>query len=138
MVDRWDNIEILRAADRMQRETYHGGPMQGVNGLYLMEQIAGVMVHEHQLVRGFVQELHIARDLGLLVFKVQPDPRPNVADADPYWYLQTISDFALTVAGQDRARGQMVVQPLPDPAEDDGRKLSNLILNELSAAIIEQ
>jgi hypothetical protein len=29
-----------------------------------MEQIHGVMVHEPQLVRGFVQELHIARDMG--------------------------------------------------------------------------
>jgi uncharacterized protein (TIGR02391 family) len=96
------------------------------------------MVHEPQLMRGFVQELHIARDLGLLTFKVQDDPRPNLADADPNWYLQTVSDFALTVEGQDRARGRMVVQPLPDPAEDDGRKLSNLILKEVAAAITEQ
>ncbi len=101
MADRWDNIEILRAIDRRQQETYRGGPMRGVNGLHLMEQITGVMVHEPQLVRGFVQELHIARDLGLLTFKVQADPRPNLADADPNWYLQTVSDFALAVEGQD-------------------------------------
>lgn len=138
MVDRWDNIEILQGIDRRQQETYRGGPMRDVNGLYLMEQITGVMVHEPQLVRGFVQELHIARDLGLLSFNVQADPRPNLADADPNWYLQTISDFALTVEGQDRARGRMVVQPLPDPAEDDGRKISNLILKEVAAAITEQ
>ena len=138
MVDRWDNIEILQAIDHRQQETYRGGPMRGVNGLHLMEQITGVMVHEPQLVRGFVRELHIARDLGLLTFKVQADPRPNLADADPNWYLQTVSDFALTVEGQDRARGRMVVQPLPDPAEDDGRKLSNLILKEVAAAITEQ
>lgn len=66
---------------------------------------------------------------------MQADPRPNLADADPNWYLQTVSGFALTVEGQDRARGRMVVQPLPDPAEDDGRKLSNLILKEVAAAI---
>jgi len=29
----------------------------------------------------------------------------------------------------------MVVQPLPDPAEDDGRKLSNLIVKEVAEAI---
>jgi uncharacterized protein (TIGR02391 family) len=89
-------------------------------------------------MRGFVQELHIARDLGLLTFKVQRDPRPNLADADPNWYLQTLSDFALTVAGQDRARGRMVAQPLPDPCEDDGRPISNLILKQVAAAITEQ
>jgi uncharacterized protein (TIGR02391 family) len=138
VVDRWDNIEILQGIDRRQQETYGGGPMRGVNGLYLMEQITGVMVHEPQLMRGFVQELHIARDLGLLTFKVQDDPQPNLADADPNWYLQTVSDFALTVEGQNRARGRMVVQPLPDPAEDDGRKLSNLIVKEVAAAITEQ
>jgi uncharacterized protein (TIGR02391 family) len=138
MTGRWDNIEILQAINRKQQETYGGGPMRGVNGLHLMEQIAGRIVHEPQLIRGFVQELHIARDLGLVTFKVQPDPRPNLADADPNWYLQTISDFALTVMGQDRARGRVVVQPLPDPAEDDGRKLSNLVLQEVAAAITEQ
>ena len=78
-------------------------------------------------MRGFVQELHIARDVGLLTFKVQPDPRPNLADADPSWYLQTLSDFALTVEGQDRARGRIVARPHPDPGEDDGRPISNLI-----------
>lgn len=112
--------------------------MRGVNGLYLLEQITGAMVHEPQLVRGFIQELHIAADMGLLTFNVQPDPRPNLADADPNWYLQTVSDFALTVEGQDRARGRIVVQPLPDPGEDDGRKLSNLILTEAAAAISQQ
>jgi len=138
VVGRWDNIEILQAVDRRQQETYRGGPMRGVNGLHLMEQVAGVVVNEPQLMRGFVQELHIARDCGLLTFTVQADPRPNLADADPNWYLQTISDFALTIEGQDRARGRMVIQPPPDPAEDDGRPISNLILKEIALAIAEQ
>ncbi len=138
MTDRLDNIEILQAIDRLQREVYRGGPLRSVHGLYLMEQITGSVPHDHQLMRGFVQELHIARDVGLVTFRTQPDPRPNLADNDPNWYLQTISDFALTAEGQDRARGRMVVQPLPDPAEDDGRKLSNLILKEVAEAITSQ
>src|SRR5262245_33827254 len=98
-----------------------------------MERVAGSSVAEQQRVRGFVQELLSAADCGLVTFNVQPDPRPNLADADPNWYLQTISNFALTVAGQDRARGQVVIQPLPDPSEDDGRQLSNLILKQVTA-----
>jgi hypothetical protein len=66
---------------------------------------------ESQRWRGFIQELHIARVLGLLTFKVQ---------------------------GQDRARGRIFVQPLPDPAVDDGRPLSSLVLKEIGAAITEQ
>jgi uncharacterized protein (TIGR02391 family) len=138
VADRWDNIEILQAIDRKQQEIYRGGPLRGVHGLHLMEQITGSVPHDHQQMRGFVQELHMARDLGLLTFRTQPDPRPNLADTDPNWYLQTVSDFALTVDGQDRARGRMVVQPLPDPTEDDGRKLSNLILKEVAEAITSQ
>jgi len=36
----------------MQQETYRGGPMRGVNGLYLMQRISGAMVHEPQQMRG--------------------------------------------------------------------------------------
>src|SRR6266852_2719224 len=133
MVERWDNIEIMQAIDRYQQETYRGGPLTGVNGLQLMERVAGSMVVDQPLWRGFVQELEIAADRGLLTFKVQPDPWPNVAAADPHWYLQTLSEFALTVDGQDRARGRLVVQPPRDPAEDDGRKLSKLIVEQVAA-----
>jgi hypothetical protein len=38
MTDRWDNIEILQAIDRMQLEVYRGGPLRSVRGLYLMER----------------------------------------------------------------------------------------------------
>ena len=136
MTSQWDNIEILRAIDRVQQDTYRGGPITSMNGLYLIEQVSGVV--EPQLMRGFVQELHIARDIGLLTFKVRSDPRPNLAYADPNWYLQTLSDFALTVEGQDRARGRIVARPQPDPGEDDGRQISNLILKQVAGAIAEQ
>ncbi len=138
MVERWDNIEILQAIDRYQQETYRGGPLTGVNGLQLMERVAGSMVVDQPLLRGFVQELHIAANCGFLTFKIQPDPRPNIADADPHWYLQTLSEFALTVDGQDRARARIVVQPPPDPAEDDNRKISNFIIKQVAGAITEQ
>jgi hypothetical protein len=108
--DRWDNIDILRGIDRWQQETYHGGPLRGVNGRLLMERLTGSYVHDQQQARGFIQELDIARQLGLLTFDVQP----GLANADPSVYVQAISDFALTVTGQDRARGRVVAQPPPD------------------------
>jgi uncharacterized protein (TIGR02391 family) len=138
MADRWDNIDILRGIDRYQQETYHGGPLQTVNGLLLMQYLTGTYVHDQQRVRGFIQELHIARDLGLLIFDVEASPRANLADADPNAYVQAISNFALTVEGQDRARGRIVAQPPPDPAEDDERMLSDLILRQITDAITTQ
>ncbi len=138
MAFRWDNIEILRAIDRIQGETYHGGPIRSMSGLQLMEQVSGKMAADQQLTRGFVQEIHIARDLGLLAFRVQGDFRPGQPDADPHWYVQNLWDFALTVAGQDRARGRTVAQPVPDPAEDDGRQVSDLVIRQVAASITEQ
>jgi hypothetical protein len=76
VADRWDNIDILRGIDRWQQETYHGGPLQGINGMLLMERLSGSYVHDRQQTRGFIQELHIAGDLGLLTFDVAPD-RPT-------------------------------------------------------------
>jgi uncharacterized protein (TIGR02391 family) len=135
---RWDDIEILRAIDRIQQDRYGGGPIIASNGMYLMDEINGSRVVEDQRWRGFIQELHIAHDHGLLTFKVQPSPQPNLASTQPYSYLQTLSDFALTVKGQDRARGRILVQPPPDTAEDDGRQLSSLILKQIAASITEQ
>jgi uncharacterized protein (TIGR02391 family) len=138
MTRRWDNIEILQAIDRLQSEAHGGGPLTGVTGLSLMQQIDNTAAYPPQSMRGFVQELRIAADIGLLSFRSDRDTQPNLADSDPNWYLQTIWDFALTVQGQDRARGRAVVQPPPDPSEDDGRQLSDLILRQIADAITQQ
>jgi hypothetical protein len=48
MRKRWDNIEILHAIDRIQ-ERYGGGPVTGMNGMYLMDEINGGQVTEPNL-----------------------------------------------------------------------------------------
>lgn len=47
------------------------------------------------------------------------------------YFLQQVQDLALTPAGQDRARNRVVVLPPPDPDEDDGHDLSDLIVKSL-------
>lgn len=137
MPERWDDIEILREVDRQQLQ-YGGGPLI-TSGLQLMEEMAGRTVADHGLIRGFVQELHNARDAGLLAFQVHDYHGPPADPfGNPHYYLQQIRDFALTVAGQDRARGQRVVVPLPDPDEDDGRLISSLVLRDIADAIGEE
>lgn len=137
MADYWDNVEILREIDRWQLETYKGGALSTVNGLELMHRLIGS--YQPDRMRGFVQELHICAASGLLTFKVDPDPyRPNLADTDPNYYLQTVSGFALSVEGQDRARGRMIARSEPDPGEDDGRPISDLILRNISSEITDQ
>jgi uncharacterized protein (TIGR02391 family) len=135
---RWDNIQILQAIDRRQQQ-HGGGPVQGMSGLHLMEDVAGSQVTDPPLWRGFVQELHIARRIGLLTFTETYKGNPNADPGrNPHFYLQTIWDFALTVPGQDRARGRVVVQPPSDPAEDNGNLISDLILQQIAEAIDHQ
>ncbi len=69
MPTRWDDIEILQAIDRHQEQSA-GAALWHVNGLQLMEELAGGPVGEEHRWRGFVQELCNARDAGLLTFQV--------------------------------------------------------------------
>jgi uncharacterized protein (TIGR02391 family) len=62
----------------------------------------------------------------------------SVRRQDANYYLQQIQDLALTVAGQDRARNQVVTLPAPDPGEDDGHDLSDLILRKVAEAITSE
>jgi hypothetical protein len=108
MAFRWDNIEILRAIDRIQGETYHGGPIRGMSGLQLMEQVSGKAAVDQRLTRGFVQEIHIARDLGLLAFRVQGDFRPGQPDTDPDWYVRTCGiSRSLSLGRTGRVAGRL-------------------------------
>ena len=50
-------------------------------------------------------------------------------------WLQQIRDIRLTLDGRDRARGRVVLRPLPDPAEDDDRPITGMTLEEIARAI---
>ncbi|MFF5085041.1 TIGR02391 family protein [Actinoplanes sp. NPDC000266] len=135
----WDDIEILRRIDRHQSQ-HGGGELWSVNGKDLMEEVAGALVPEDHRHRGFVRELHNLRDAGYLRLTVDsmvsgalPDP-----DTNPYFYLQQVRRFALTTAGQDRARGRVVFTTTPDPAEDDGRPISKLVCKQVAESIASQ
>lgn len=132
----WDNIEILQAVDKRQ-ERVGGGAVWGLNGCQLMDEVAGKQLLDDKLVRGFLQELEILAAEGYLTFRAY-DQSENTRRSWPYQYLEQIRDFALTVKGQDRARGIRVVQPLPNPVEDDARPISALILQQIAYAIAEE
>lgn len=133
---RWDSFEILQTIDRHQ-ERVGGGAVWGLNGCQLMDEVASAQVMDDKLVRGFLQELEILATEGYLTFRAY-DPSENTRRSWPYQYLEQIRDFALTVKGQDRARGIRVVQPLPNPDEDDDRPIPALVLQQIANAIAEE
>jgi hypothetical protein len=136
----WDNLTILRAIDDLQT-THGGGRAWSSNGLQLMIDIGGRGVEaDPQNCAGFLQELRICCDGGLLTFELQrmAGADPPSLDGDPHYVLQQVSRFALTVTGQDRARDRVVSTPPPDMNEDDGRLLSASTLTLVAQAVDRQ
>jgi hypothetical protein len=136
MLTGWDNIQILQVIDQRQQRI-GGGALEGVNGCMLMDEIARGQVMDDRLWRGFLQEIEILADEGYLTLTVY-DRSEHTRRSYPYQYLEQIRNFALTVAGQDRARGIVVRQPLPNPDEDDNRPISALLLRQIAHAIAEE
>src|SRR5215470_2291469 len=95
--------EILKAIDERQ-QLAEGRPLW-MSAHQLFTEITGAYPTNEQ-APGFLQELNVANAAGLLTWHVS-DPNARLEDA--YIYLQRMDQLALTVAGQDRARNQMVV-----------------------------
>lgn len=131
-VVRWDDLQILSAIDEHEGSV---GPV--TDGLRLMDQCrAGKQPDYQKDPPSFAHELQIARSVGLIEFEVvafaPADPR-----TDAYQWLQQLRDIRLTIAGRDRARGRIVVAPLPDPESDDGRMITGYTLEQIARAIAE-
>jgi uncharacterized protein (TIGR02391 family) len=130
---RWDDLQILRLIDELEQAE----PGSLSNGLSLMQRSApGEPLDPYRDYASFAHELLLARDGSLLTF----DERavwPTDANPlhNPNSWLQQISNIRLTLAGRDRARGRVVIKPLPDPDEDDGRPVAGMTLEEIARAI---
>jgi len=79
----WDNIIILRTIDDLQR-SHGGGAAWSRSGRDLMIEIGGLGAPADQTAcAGFLQELLIARDAGLLTFDLMPMPNGVPPPLDP-------------------------------------------------------
>ena len=135
MRTRWDDIEVLRAIDGLQEQ--HGGDPVWLSGREVMNGIAGSWVAEPELISGFAYELDLARNAALLTFEVS-DHAAGHRTQNTDFYLQNVRKLALTISGRDRARGRVIQVPLPDPDQDDGHRISYLILGQIAGEIEQQ
>jgi len=127
-----DNIEILKSIDDRQRQQ-EGRPLW-MSAHELFKEVTGTYPTDGQSV-GFLQELLIAEAAGFLTWRPTDS---SVYTQNANYQLQQIAQLALTTAGQDRARNRVVALPVPDPDEDDGHDLSDLVLRQIAAPIAEQ
>jgi hypothetical protein len=131
----WNDLEILQLIDACDKGE-RGGNNSGIDMAQTLARDRGVGLGDGDDA-GFVRELLVLQDAGLVTWQVmssigraQPIVPDNAND-----YLNNIRDFALTIAGRDRARGQIIRAPMPDAAEDDGRMIASLTLEDVARNI---
>ena len=129
----FDDLQLLHSI--LEYEEKPSGAL--IDGLRLIQAVAGGTVLDHQNdYRLFANELRLARAAGLLDFQERIWPgSPPLNTMEPMMWLQQISDLHLTIKGRDRALGRIIIQPLPDPDEDDGRPVAGMTLEEVARAL---
>jgi uncharacterized protein (TIGR02391 family) len=130
---RWDDVELLRLIDDLEES--EAGVLG--NGLGLMQRgAADEILDPNRDYAAFAHELLLARGAGFIVFDERGVWPPNADPlSNPNSWLQQIRDIRLTLAGRDRARGRIVMRPLPDPDEDDDRPIAGMTLEEIARAV---
>jgi uncharacterized protein (TIGR02391 family) len=131
---RWDDLELLRLIDGLEES--ETGALS--SGFYLMERCGrGKQLDYTRDPALLARELLIARDAAYLTFDDQVGYGMRLADPrlDAHQWLQQIRDVRLTLDGRDRARGRVVLSPLPDPDQDDERPIAGMTLEEIARAI---
>jgi len=133
----WDDIDLLRVIDELEQKGQTGSLFDGHR---LMEAAArGKQLDWQRNPSPFARELVLARNSGYLEYDDQTWYGQPLADParDPQTWLQQIREIHLTIAGRDRARGRIVMQPTPVSNEDDGHPISQLTLGEIAKAVAE-
>ena len=129
----WDDLEILSTLDRLEGEgrAYH------ITGYDLMQAVAGDRLVEDQDRIAFVRLLHMLRDGDpqLVAFDAQYYMGARQPQPHEHLYVQSLWRFELTTTGRDRARGRVVLQGLPEPRQDDGRPIPELVLGQFAETI---
>ena len=131
----WNEFEILRLIDACDKGEL-GGIMNGVDLAQKLAVERRQPVGEQDLI-ALIRELFVLHSAGLVTWLVMHSHgrvRP-ITPNEPHDYLSHLRDFALTIDGRDRARGQMLQVPVPDPAEDDGRMIASLTLEDVARII---
>src|SRR5262249_16198581 len=118
----WDDLQLLRVLDDMDRRYGNGAP---INGILLMQDPGLNELIDLSQDRGrLARELALARDDGYVIVDERGwSGHPVDPTSDPNLWLQQLQRISLTSAGRDRARGRVVLRPLPDPNEDDERPI---------------
>jgi hypothetical protein len=131
----WNDFEILRLIDACDQGE-RGGIDSGIDLMQTLVADRGVAC-AHGDDTSLIRELFVLANAGLVTWQIMSSHGriQPITPNDPNDYLNNIRQFALTVAGRDRARGQVIRVPTPDMDEDDGRMIASLTLEDVAGSI---
>ncbi len=131
----WNDFEILKLIDACDKGE-RGGIYSGIALAQTLAADRGMGLADGDDA-SLISELFVLHDAGLVTWEGPSSlgrVRP-ITPNEPNDYLNNIRDFALTIDGRDRARGQIVRISLPKPDEDDGRMIATLTLEDVARSI---
>ena len=134
----WTDTEILRHVDAAEKRE-HGTVGNGLDMLRVLAAERGVALDDGDYGR-FLHELFVLQAAGLLSWQLMQSPGRvrQITPAEPLDFLNNSRDFSLTYEGRNQAQGRVILVPLPDPAEDDGRMIASLTLEYVAKSIARQ
>jgi hypothetical protein len=129
----WDDIEILKALDRLEGEDR----AYGMDGEQLLQEMTPSQTGpiENQGRLAFIRLLYQLRDDHRLNIDMKAYPNVAVPPPADQAHLQWMWHFRLTDQGRDRARGRLIQIGYPDQDEDDRRAVPGLILERCAQMI---
>jgi|ERR1039458_2051066 uncharacterized protein (TIGR02391 family) len=133
---RWDDLQLLNLIDGLETSEQTGQLGSGYSLIQAASE--GRTIDWGRDERTFARELLLARAAGYVEWIDPFKPatfRPLDPIADAQQWLQEIRDIRVTIAGRDRARGRVILRPLPDPDEDDDRPITGMTLEEIARPI---
>ncbi|MGO9975228.1 MAG: hypothetical protein ACLP01_20990 [Solirubrobacteraceae bacterium] len=131
MAIRWNEIQVLRALDELERED----GACAIDGEQLLRIVAGDEPPTNPDRSSLTGLLYALSQQRLLSFEIKSSPRiPGPATEDPR-HLQRLWRFRLTDTGRDRTRTRTALQRPAEPGQDDGRPIPGAALDQFAQAI---
>lgn len=133
----FDDLHILRTIDRLERAELTGSLYSAIN--LLPEVTDNVPVYDDRDYRNFIRELEDAQRFGFIDFRIMryggdtAPPNPDVMGANNY--LAQMVEIRLTATGRDRARCRVYEREPPDPGEDDGSPITQLVFAQIAEIV---
>ena len=126
----WDDLELLA----LMYALHEAGGLHYRSGDQLLQEMGGSAGVDSDRA-AFVRTLHVMAQDELIAFELLVHGLVSTPRPESYEYLAHLRNFVIRTKGLDRARGIKIVDPPPEPGEDDGRSIPGLIIKDIEFCV---